>query len=279
MRKIAVIGLGIMGHGMAHNFLKSGYEVYVWNRHPDKADDLKGAKICGSPKEAAAQADIVFEVTANDESSEEIWLGRDGILAGADSKKYLIASPTLSVNWVNKLVKECQQRKLTFFDMPLTGGRRGAENGELILLAGGDKSKLNKIKPDLKAIAKSVRYFGPVGSGAKYKLLLNTMQGIIVSGFGEIMRMAKEAGLDQEVVGESLSELPGGYTLSISHASFQKEPKPINFSLAWETKDLNYASQMAQKGEYPLRDVVVKKYNDALKQGYGEDDFTKVNKI
>lgn len=277
MRKVAVIGLGIMGHGIADNFLKAGYDVTVWNRSAGKAGDLKKAKVASSPKEATAAADIVFEVTANDESSREVWLGDDGIMAGAKPGQYLIASPTLSVDWVDELARMCEKQGLTFFDIPLTGGRKGAESGQLTLLVGGTEAKLSEIKDDLSAISKSVRYFGPAGSGTKYKLILNTLQGTIIMAFGEAMRAAIEVGLDEKLVGKALAETPGGYTLELSHNSYQSEPKPINFSLAWEDKDLNYAKQMANKGSYPLRDKVAEKYDKALKDGHGQDDFTKVN--
>ncbi|HEX5447990.1 MAG TPA: NAD(P)-dependent oxidoreductase [Candidatus Saccharimonadales bacterium] len=278
-RRIAVIGLGIMGHAMADNFLKNGYEVWVWNRSPRKADDLKGAKLAGSPKQAAANADIVFEVTANDESSRQVWLGEDGILSGGGPEKYLVASPTLSVDWVDELAAKCREQGLTFFDMPLTGGRKAAEAGKLVLLVGGDKAKLDEIAADLKAIARSIKYFGPAGSGTKYKLILNTLQGTILVAFGEAMRMAAEAGLDQKIVGEALTEAPGGYTVEVAHNSYQNDPKPINFSLAWEDKDLNYAKRMAAKGDYPVRDEVIEKFDQALKNGHGDNDWSAVNKL
>src|SRR3989338_9242957 len=132
MKKIAVIGTGIMGHGMAANFLKHGFEVTVWNRDKKKLKFLiqKGAIAADTPREAAAKADIVFEVTANDESSRSVWLGDDGILSGAHKNITLIVSCTFSVSWIEELARVCADRKITFFDMPLTGGRGGAEAGD-----------------------------------------------------------------------------------------------------------------------------------------------------
>jgi len=279
MKKVAVIGLGIMGHGIADNFLKKGYEVYVWNRHPDKAQDLKGAKLAGSPKEATEQADIIFEVTANDESSREVWMGKQGILGGAKPGQYLITCATLSVNWVEELAAKCKEQSLTFFDMPMTGSRMGAENGQLILLAGGDRSKLEMIKEDLEhSIAKEVKYFGAVGSGTKYKLILNTLQGIHLLGFGEALRMAKETGLEVKTVGDALAEAPGGTATNLAWKNYQNEPKPINFSVEWETKDLTYAQEMAKKSQYPLRDKAQDKFKRAVEEGHGDEDWTTVIK-
>ena len=107
--KVAVLGLGIMGHGIADNFLKHGYEVTVWNRSPDKADDLvaRGATLAASVADAVAVADLVFEVTANDESSRELWLGADGIVSHSNAGQTLITCATLSVEWVDELAASC----------------------------------------------------------------------------------------------------------------------------------------------------------------------------
>lgn len=280
MKKVGVVGVGTMGCGIADNFLKNGYEVFVWNRTPEKAQDLveKGAQQTKSPKQAAEKSDIVIEVTANDESSLQVWQGTEGILAGADSKKRLITCATLSVEHVGMLARDCEDKGFTFFDMPMTGGRIGAVNGQLILLASGDPVELDKIKSDLMAIAKDIKYFGSVGSGTKYKLILNSLQAIHIVGFGEAMRMAKEVGLDESVVGDALSQLPGGYTTSLSWQCYQSEPKPVNFSVEWEAKDLGYASKMV-KEDYPLRDKAKEKFDQAEQAGHGRDDWTKVNKL
>ncbi|HSX31304.1 MAG TPA: NAD(P)-dependent oxidoreductase [Candidatus Saccharimonadales bacterium] len=278
MKKIAVIGLGIMGHGIASNFLKSGYEVWVWNRTKEKADDLlaKGAKWASSPKEAASKADMVFEVTANDESSREVWLRDDGILAGAHADQALVTCATVSVNWVDELTAECQKRGQAFFDMPMTGGRMGAESGELVLLAGGDKTQLDTLGDTLEAIAKEVKYFGPAGSGMRYKLILNMLQAIHIAGFGEAMKLAKSAGLDEEVVGDALAERPGGTTTNLTWAGYQSQPDPINFSVEWIDKDLNYALGLASGASLPLLNQVLGQYNAAIASGHAQSDWTKI---
>lgn len=280
MKKVAVIGVGIMGKGIASNFLKRGYTVYVWNRHPDKLKELvkKGAQQTYSPKEAVESADIIFEVTANDESSRSVWLKDNGILAGANSKKTLISCATLSVSWTEELVKLCNRKNLTFFDMPMTGGRWGAENGRLILLAGGDKNKLSKIEKDLKAVSERVIYFGKGGSGMKFKLLLNMLQAIHIAGLGEVINLAKETKLDIKAVGDALAERPGGTSTNIAWRDYQKEPRPINFSVKWIAKDLKYAKKLSKTLKTPLLDEVLKKYQMALNQKLGDRDWTVINK-
>jgi 3-hydroxyisobutyrate dehydrogenase-like beta-hydroxyacid dehydrogenase len=282
MKKIAVIGLGIMGHGIADNFLKNDYEVFVWNRNKDKATDLvnKGAKLVDSPNEAAHHADMVFEVTANDESSREIWLGYNGILSTPFTypPKFLITCATLSVSWVEELAQKAKQTNIEFFDMPMTGSRVGAESGQLTLFVGGNEDALSQIKPDLQAIAKDVKYFGSVGSGTKYKLVLNTLQAIHMIGFGEAMKLAKAAGLDESKTAEALKERPGGVITNIAADSYFQPPVAVTFSVDWITKDLNYATKMAGDLKHALLNDVLKIYKKSVEDGKGPEDWTEVNK-
>jgi|SRR5665213_871119 len=281
MKTVAVIGLGIMGHGIADNFLKNGYTTVVWNRSAAKADDLvaKGATLAPSVKAAAKQADLVFEVTANDQSSQYVWLGEDGILDNAKPEQFLVTCATLSPAWTDKLAARCSKLGLTFFDMPMTGSRIGAETGQLTLLAGGSKDRLKDITPDLKAIAKDVKYFGKTGSGMRYKLILNFLQAIHITGFGEALRMADAAGLDKKLVGDALAERPGGLVTNVSWESYKKEPEETTFSVEWLTKDLGYAAEMAKAIDHPLLNEARKLYEQAIDQGFSHADWTKVNKL
>ena len=147
-----------MGHGIADNFLKKGYEVTVWNRSPQKADNLvsRGARRADSVADAVQGAELVFEVTANDESAREIWLGEGGIIAHANAAQALITCATLSVDCVDELVEVCVEKGFIFFDMPMTGSRAGAESGTVVLLAGGDEQKLDEVKTHLENISSQV---------------------------------------------------------------------------------------------------------------------------
>lgn len=266
-----------MGYGMANNFLQNDYEVYVWNRHADRAKGLDGVTACKTPKEVAEKADMIFEVTANDESSKQMWTGKDGILAGATTDKALIASATLSAKWTDELAKLCKESALTFFDMPLTGGRVAAESGKLILLMGGDKAELEELKPALEAIAAKAFFFGPAGHGMRYKLLLNMLQAIHMVGFGEVMKIAEASGMDLGRVAQGLADRPGGAITAIAKDSYHNQPDPITFSVEWITKDLRYAKELADDMDTPLLEDVLKKYRNALDDGKGRTDWTNIN--
>lgn len=270
-----------MGSGMAANFLKAGYSVAVWNRSADKAAVLVGlgAELAASPREATALADIIFEVTANDKSSQTIWLGDDGILAAATTEKILITSATLTVDWTLQLAQLCAEKGLRFFDMPLTGGRVAAEAGNLTLLAGGDEALLQSLQPDLKAISGKLFYFGPAGAGMKYKLVLNGLQAAHLTAFGEALRLATAAGLPTDKVGPALVDRPGGIVTQIGWEAYQKDTIPLTFSVDWIAKDLDYAKQLAEHLNLPILDGVIARYKQAQADGLGSEDWASINKL
>lgn len=279
-RRIAIIGTGIMGSGMAANFLKGGHEVIIWNRHPEKTTNLQsaGATLAATPKVATEAADIVFEVTANDESSSAVWQGSDGILAGASEDKVLIASATLTVGWTEKLAKLCDEQDFTFFDMPLTGGRVAAENGSLTLLVGGDQTELDSLKPDLEAISSKLFYFGAAGSGMKYKLILNGLQAAHLVAFGEAIKQAAAAGLTIDKVGPALVDRPGGIVTGIAWEAYQKSEIPLTFSVDWISKDLAYLKELSADIETPILDDVLAAYERLQAAGLGDKDWAEIIK-
>jgi 3-hydroxyisobutyrate dehydrogenase-like beta-hydroxyacid dehydrogenase len=280
MKTIGIVGLGIMGSGMAANFLKKGFTVYVWNRSAKavSAQVAHGAVSCASPREVAEHADIIFEVTANDESSRAVWAGEEGILAGAGADKVIIASATLSVRWIDELASICRDKGVTFCDIPMTGGRVGAESGALTLLCGGDPTVIKSLQPVFDAIAKKVFYFGHAGKGMRYKLILNYMQALHIVGFGTAMKMAKAHNMDLETVAAALAERPGGVITEIAKNRYFKDTDPVTFSIEWIVKDLTYAKEYAGDLAVPLLDDVLEVYKKSLASGHGEDDWASVNR-
>lgn len=281
MKKIGVVGTGIMGAGIVANYLKNGYQVFIWNRNPERCSLLvkEGAILVPTPKDVAEQSDVVLEVTANDESSREVWYGNEGIIAGADASKFLILSTTTSVAWTDELAEQCESKGYLFFDMPMTGGRIGAETGKLIFLIGGDDQKLAELQDDLKPISEKQIYFGKVGSGIRYKLLLNMLQAIHIVGLGEVLKVASRAGMDIKKVGDALAERPGGTTTNLAWRDYQKTPDPINFSIEWIAKDLKYAKSFADNLSLPLLDDVIAEYQKSIDKGLAQGDWTEVNKV
>lgn len=277
--KIGIIGLGIMGKGMAHNFLKHNQEVYIWNRTESVSDEFikYGAVKCGTPAEVTEKSELIFEVTANDESSKAMWYGKEGILSKATKDKILITSATLSINYTDELINKCKELNLNFLDIPLTGGRIGAETGNLTLLCGGSEEILEKIKPTLSHIAGTIFHFGPEGHGMRYKLILNFIQAVHMVSFGQSMKIAKAGGMNIEKVAEALAVRPGGVITNIAKEAYFKNEIPKTFTVEWITKDVTYAKEFVKNLDIPFLDEVVKEYTKVLKDGYKDEDWAFIN--
>src|SRR5690349_3750213 len=142
--QVAILGLGLMGSGMAHNILKSGFPLKVYNRTPDKARPLvdSGAKLAASPAAAAEQASFVISMLADDEACKEVWLGKDGALGKMRKGAVVIECSTVSPRWITLLAKKARARSLRILDAPVTGSRPQAQAGELKFLVGGEEETL-----------------------------------------------------------------------------------------------------------------------------------------
>jgi 3-hydroxyisobutyrate dehydrogenase-like beta-hydroxyacid dehydrogenase len=162
--------------------------------------------------------------------------------------------------------------------MPVTGGRVGAEKGELVLLAGGDAATLLRLREVLDAISRQVLHLGEVGAGTRFKLVLNALQAVHLAAFGEAMRLATAAGLDPTVVGPALVDRPGGVITAVAWESLRQAPEPITFSAAWAHKDLNYAASMAGTDPHPFLTAALQTFAAAVDAGEGDADWSVVNR-
>ena len=153
--KVAVLGLGIMGAGMARQLVAKGFDVTVWNRDAAKTAALAsaGARVAGTPAAAAAGADLVLAMLANDDASRSVWLGREGALAAMRTKTVAIESSTLTVDWIRELAAAANARGVEFLDAPVTGSKAQAESGALSFLVGGSTEVLERVRPALAAMA------------------------------------------------------------------------------------------------------------------------------
>lgn len=283
MTKIAFIGTGIMGSGMAGNLLKAGYEVAVWNRTAAKAAPLVdlGAALAESPAQAAAGADYIISVVGDDHSSREVWLGENGVLRGHPNPNAIaIECTTISLQWVTDLHRAITNAGLRFIDCPLTGGRGGAEKGTLTLLIGAEDDVLAEARPVLDAFSERIIHFGPAGSGTGFKLLYNLMGAVHTVALAEGIALAEKAGLNLERVVEGLTS---GFTASPGVKAFaqrmvDQDHDFVNFSANWMYKDASYAVKMADEiGQaMPLSAIAPQIYQLALAQGLGEKNLSVV---
>jgi 3-hydroxyisobutyrate dehydrogenase len=278
---VAIMGLGIMGSGMAGRILSAGFPLSVYNRNPEKARPFveKGAQIANSPREATSQADVVISMVADDVASREIWLGESGALAAARRGSVLIESSTLSVAWIEELASQAAKRGCEFLDAPVTGTKPHAESGQLLFLVGGPAKALETAKPVLSVLGRDVVHLGPVGSGARMKLINNFLAAVHTVSFGEALAMIEAGGLDSKKAISILADgVPGSPMVKRVVARIESGDFSPHFFMRLMAKDVGYAIEAARTAGVDLQtaSAALKALKQAIANGFGDKDFTTV---
>ncbi len=281
---VALLGLGTMGSGMASNLLKAGFPLAVYNRTAAKAEPFvqQGARVAESPAAAAQGAQVVVSMLADDTASRETWLGADGksgALAAADSGAILIESGTVSPAWIAELGAAAVARGLELLDAPVTGSRTQAAAGQLTFLVGGSEAALGTATPVLQAMSKEISYLGPLGSGAKLKLVNNFLCGVQVASLAEGLAWLERSGLDREkALGILKAGAPGSPLLSALSARMTAHDYNVNFLLKLMAKDLHYAHAAAAETGLDLTTAsnAHALFQRAMEQGHAEQDMAAV---
>jgi 3-hydroxyisobutyrate dehydrogenase len=248
--RVAFIGLGRMGHGMAGRYLDSGFQVTLWNRSKAKAEGLiaRGAQWATSPEDAAIDADAVVTMVADDEASRAVWLGQDGAAATMKAGTLAIECSTVSYRHALDLSRELHARGLVYLDCPVTGLPDAAAAGKLTLLVGANAADLDKARPFLIPLSTTIRHFGEVGTGTVYKLINNLMGAIQIAGIAEGLAIAEQAGLDMKLVLEAVESGVAASPQVIRHAGRMVARKfdGATFTASLRHKDAAYAVALAE---------------------------------
>jgi 3-hydroxyisobutyrate dehydrogenase len=280
---VALLGLGIMGSGMAGRLLAADFPLTVYNRNPGKCRPFAsaGAFVASSPREATSRAQIILSMVADDAASRSVWLGENGALGGAPSGSILIESSTLSVDWVRELSTAATERGCRFLDAPVAGTKPHAASGELLFLVGGSAETLEEARSVLSVLGRDVVHFGPVGSGALMKLVNNFVCGVQAASFAEGLSMIDAGALDRS---KAVSVLTGGAPGSgivkrVADRMAANDFVP-NFALRWMAKDLAYAvAEASAKGiSLQTAGAALSVFQRAIAEGYGDEDFSAVIK-
>lgn len=282
MQSIAVLGLGIMGTGIAGNLLKHGYPLTVWNRTRAKAEPFakRGAAIADTPRQAAENADVVISMVGDDSASREVWLGDQGALAGTKPGAVLIECSTLSPDWIRELARHVTERGCKFLDSPVAGSKQAAANAQLVLFVGGEADTLEQVRPILEAISRQINHLGANGAGATWKLINNMLTAAQIAALAEGLALAEANGLNMEQVVPLL--LNGAFTSPVVQAKLprmmERRYDDTDFSLKWLHKDARYADTMARASGVPLKTVeaAIEVLQRALDKGLGDEDFAAV---
>ena len=280
---VAVLGLGIMGGGIATRLLSAGFPLSVYNRNRERAGKFAqlGAFVAASPRAAAERAEIVISMVADDAASRSVWLGDEGALAGASAGSLLLESSTVSVGWVRELAGAATEKKCEFLDAPVTGAKPHAAAGELFFMVGGSPEGFARAREILSVLGREALHLGPSGSGALLKLINNFVCGVQAASFAEAMSLVRMSGLDCEksVAVLSNSALASPLIKRMVTAIAADDFTP-NFPLKLMTKDIGYAIDEGERFGLPLQSAApaLKVFRHAVGMGLGDQDFSAVVK-
>jgi 3-hydroxyisobutyrate dehydrogenase len=278
--KVALIGLGLMGAGMASRLIRAGFTVAVFNRDPARAAPFApAARVAGSAREAAEGAAVILSMVADDHASRSVWLGEQGALNGAPSGAVCIESSTVTPEWIREWAAAVAAKECAALDAPVTGSRAQAESGELNFMVGGSAAALAKAQPVLAAMSKSITPLGPVGSGAVFKLINNFMCGVQLASLAEAMTMIDRSGLDRATAVALLANgAPGSPLVKAVSARMLAADESLNFRVRLMAKDLHYAAREAASLSLDLASATTAHatFTGAVEAGFGEHDISAV---
>jgi 3-hydroxyisobutyrate dehydrogenase-like beta-hydroxyacid dehydrogenase len=250
MKKIGIVGIGMMGHGIATNVQKHGYELAVLE-HPGNQplDALKsgGAQSFTSAAALAARSDLVILVLTGSPQVEAVLTGADGVLQGLRPGTVVIDCSTAIPSSTLRMAEAVQAAGGRFLDAPMTRTPKEAAEGRLNLLVGGDAALLEECKPLLSCFAENITHAGAVGAGHSMKLLHNFVSLGMVALISEAAACARHSGVATDVFVDILSKGGGGGTAleRVKPYLLTGDPSGLRFSIANACKDLGYYNEMA----------------------------------
>jgi 3-hydroxyisobutyrate dehydrogenase-like beta-hydroxyacid dehydrogenase len=240
--RVAFVGLGVMGYPMAGYLAKAGHKTVVFNRTTERADRWVaeyGGSSAAAPRQAAADADIVFSCVGNDDDVREVLLGAEGVLAGVGSGAIIVDHTTASATIAREIHAEAAEKGVGFLDAPVSGGQAGAESGQLTVMVGGDEDVFDRARPVIESYAKAITLMGPVGSGQLAKMVNQICIAGVVQGLSEGLHFAKCAGLDPAIVIESISKgAAQSWQMDNRWATMVAGEFEFGFAVDWMRKDL-----------------------------------------
>jgi 3-hydroxyisobutyrate dehydrogenase-like beta-hydroxyacid dehydrogenase len=258
--KIGLIGLGLMGRPMGMNLLKAGYPLTVWNRTASRADELvaAGATLAKSPREAAANADVLITMVSDPPALEEVLWGAneksgavspsDAALPALKSGSIYIDDSTVSPDLARKIAGACAKKGVRFLDAPVTGGDWGAKKGELVFMIGGEAETLKAVEPILGVMGKRWFLLGPNGAGQTIKLAMNSILALQVEALAEALALVTAAGLKGEGLIEVMqSSMARSGVLDVKAPNLLKGEYAPSFPLRLMYKDVSLALDLAKE--------------------------------
>lgn len=275
--QVGLIGLGVMGRGMAANLAQVGLLNAVWNRTQSRAEAFSAdheVSIAKNPADLAQQVDVVLTCVSAD---DDLRMVIEAMMPGLRPGKVVVDTSTVGADTVEAIAASLALEDVAFLDAPVTGGAEGAEAGTLQVMVGGDSAALSRVEPVLQAIASDITHFGPVGSGQRAKAVNQVLAAGMLQAITEALAFADASGLDTEkllpvltggAVGSRLLERRGERMLANDFAP--------GFRLSLHHKDLQLCRALLQdlNVNLPIVEMTVKHYERLLERGLGDEDMS-----
>ncbi len=272
-RRVAFLGLGVMGRPMAAHLARAGHRVTVYNRSAEKALAWvadHGGSHAPTPREAVAQAEFVFACVGNDDDLRDVVLGPQGALAGMAADAVFVDHTTASARVARELAQAARGRGVRFVDAPVSGGQAGAVNGVLTVMCGGEDEAFAAMKPLAMAYARAVTLLGPVGSGQLAKMVNQIAIAGLLQGLSEAIAFGQKAGLDMglvlEVIGKGAAQ---SWQMDNRGPTMIEDRFDFGFTVDWMRKDLSLCIDEARRNgaQLPVTALVDQFYAELQHQG------------
>jgi 3-hydroxyisobutyrate dehydrogenase len=279
VERIGFVGLGTMGAAMAANLVRAGFPVVGWNRTAGRAPQLveAGVTIAETPAAVAAGSDIVVVCVSDTPDVEAVIFGQDGIAEGAREGTLIIDCSTIAPSGSWDFAARLRERGLAMVDAPVSGGSEGAQKATLTIFVGGDAADVERARPVLSAMGKTITHVGPIGAGQAVKAVNQVILAGTYLGVAEGIVLAIRAGLDVEQVVEALG---GGaaqsWVLANRSGRMLANDYPLGFKVALHRKDLGIALDLAAQlgAALPVSALAAQLESGLIAQGHADDDMS-----
>ena len=277
-RRVAFLGLGVMGYPMAGHLAQAGHQVTVYNRTAAKAQAWVtefGGRAAATPREAASGADLVYACVGNDADLRSVVLGADGAYAGMRAGAVFTDHTTASAEVARELHAAARERGLHFVDAPVSGGQAGAQNGALTIMCGGDVTAFEATRPVALAYARACTRIGDSGAGQQAKMVNQIAVAGVIQGLAEAVAFGQQAGLDMslvlEVIGKGAAQ---SWQMDNRGKTMVADQFDFGFAVDWMRKDLGLVLDEARRNgaRLPVTALLDQFYADVQGMGGGRWD-------
>ncbi|QTD42489.1 NAD(P)-dependent oxidoreductase [Sporosarcina sp. Te-1] len=274
LKKIGFIGTGVMGASIVRHLLKAGHQVAIYTRTLEKALPLveEGAILVASPKEAVAEAEIIFTMVGYPHDVEEVYFSDNGVFAGGSKGQVVVDMTTSSPTLSKRIAEEATRLEMHALDAPVSGGDVGARNATLSIMCGGDQDTFASVLPVLETFGSQIVYQGTAGAGQHAKMCNQIAIATNMIGVCEALAYGKKAGLDLETVLESISSgAAGSWSLSNLAPRMLRGDFEPGFYIKHFLKDMDIALQEsdAMNLQLPGLSLARELYHELISEGYG----------